>query len=93
MSAPPRLPLWLDRAGLLRDRKVGLPLRNLLREGRIASKERRPDKKNGTWFIRRLAASSDPHAIQRTRERLRRYLPVDMRFEYLTGQSPTGANP
>ena len=69
--------LWLDKAGLLRDRKGGLPLRNLLREGRIAGQEQRPDEKNGSWFIRRLAASREPQAIQQARERLLRYLPIE----------------
>ncbi|MDE0147918.1 MAG: hypothetical protein OXM58_06065 [Rhodospirillaceae bacterium] len=68
---------WLDNAGLLTDRKDGLPLRNLLRAGRIAGQEQRPDKKNGAWFIRRLAASRDPDAIREARERLRRCLPID----------------
>ena len=73
----PEAALWLDKAGLLTDRKGGLPLRNLLREGRIAGQEQRPDRKNGSWFIRLLAASRDPHAILKARERLRRYLPID----------------
>ena len=68
---------WLDKAGLLTDRKDGLPLRNLLRAGRIAGQQQRPDKKNGTWFIRRLAASRDPNAICEARDRLRRCLPID----------------
>ena len=68
---------WLHAAGLLTDRKGGLPLRNLLREGRIAGQEQRPNEKNGSWFIRRLAASRDPHAIQQARDRLRRYLPIE----------------
>ena len=73
----PEAARWLDQAGLLTDRKGGLPLRKLLREGRIAGQDQRPDEKNGTWFIRRLAASRDPHAIQQARERLRRYLPIE----------------
>ena len=68
---------WLDKAGLLPDRKGGLPLRNLLRAGRIAGQQQRPDKKNGMWFIRRLATSRDPDAIRDARERLRRCLPID----------------
>ena len=68
---------WLDEAGLLRNHKNGLPLRRLLRAGRIAGQEQRPNQKNGTWFIRRLAASRDPHAIREARERLRRCLPID----------------
>ncbi len=73
----PEAARWLDKAGLLADRKGGLPLRNLLRAGRIAGQERRPDKKNGAWFIRRLAASRDPDAIREARERMRRCLPID----------------
>ena len=73
----PEAARWLDKAGLLTDRKDGLPLRNLLRAGRIAGQQQRPDKKNGTWFIRRLAASRDPNAIREARDRLRRCLPID----------------
>ena len=73
----PEAARWLDKAGLLADRKGGLPLRNLLRAGRIAGQEKRPDKKNGAWFIRRLAASRDPDAIREARERMRRCLPID----------------
>ena len=73
----PEAARWLDKAGLLTDRKDGLPLRNLLRAGRIAGQEQRPDQKNGTWFIRRLAASRDPNAIRDARERLWRCLPID----------------
>ena len=73
----PEAARWLDEAGLLTDRKGGLPLRNLLRAGRIAGQQQRPDKNNGTWFIRRLAASRDPDAICKARERLRRCLPID----------------
>ena len=73
----PEAARWLDQAGLLRDYKNGLPLRRLLRAGRIAGQQQRPDKKNGTWFIRRLAASRDPDAIRDARERLRRCLPID----------------
>lgn len=68
---------WLDKAGLLQNYKNGLPLRRLLRAGRIAGQEQRPDTKNGLWFIRRLAASRDPNAIREARERLRRCLPID----------------
>ena len=73
----PEAARWLDAAGLLRNRKNGLPLRRLLRAGRIAGQRQRPDRKNGTWFIRRLAPSRDPHAIRQARERLRRCLPID----------------
>ncbi|MCY3878933.1 MAG: hypothetical protein OXF74_07115 [Rhodobacteraceae bacterium] len=58
---------WLDQAGLLPDRKRGLPLRNLLRKGRIAGQEQRPNHKGGRWFIRRLATSMHPDAIVRAR--------------------------
>lgn len=68
---------WLDKAGLLTDRKEGLPLRDLLRAGRIAGQVQCPDNKNGKWFIRRLAASRDPNAIHKARERMRRYLPIE----------------
>ncbi len=68
---------WLDEAGLLRNYKNGLPLRRLLRAGRIAGQQQRPDRKNGAWFIRRLAASRDPDAIRDARYRLRRCLPID----------------
>ena len=68
---------WLDKAGLLRNYKNGLPLRRLLRAGRIAGQEQRPNQKNGAWFIRRLAASRDPDAIRDARERLRRCLPIE----------------
>ena len=60
--------VWLDEAGLLPDRKRGLPLRDLLRAGRVAGQEQRPNKKNGSWWIRRLAKSRDPHAIRQARE-------------------------
>lgn len=68
---------WLDEAGLLRNYKNGLPLRRLLRAGHIAGQEQRPDRKNGAWFIRRLAASRDPYALRQARGRLRRCLPID----------------
>ena len=73
----PEAARWLDEAGLLADRKDGLSLRRLLRAGRIAGQEQRPDKKNGTWFIRRLAASRDHGVTGDTHERIRRCLPVD----------------
>ena len=73
----PEAARWLDKAGLLPDRKGGLPLRNLLRAGRIAGQEQRPNRKNGKWFIRRLAVSREPHAIREAREQLRRCLPID----------------
>lgn len=73
----PEAARWLDEAGLLADRKGGLPLRNLLRAGRIAGQQQRPDRKNGTWFIRCLAASGDHGVIGDTHERIFRCLPVD----------------
>ena len=44
---------WLDEARLLKDSpgRPGLPLRNLLRTGRIAQGEQRPPTRNGRWFI------------------------------------------
>ena len=69
--------VWLDDAGLLRNYKNGLPLRRLLRAGRIAGQEQRPNQKNGSWWIRRVAESRDPMAIQQARQRMRRYLPID----------------
>ena len=68
---------WLHDADLLRNYNYGLPLRRLLRAGRIAGQEQRPNQKNGAWFIRRLAASRDPRAIRAARDRLRRCLPID----------------
>lgn len=59
---------WLDGAGLLRNHKNGLPLRRLLRAGRIAGQEQRPNEKGGSWFIRRLANSADPSSIQQARQ-------------------------
>lgn len=73
----PEAARWLDEADLLRDYKNGLPLRRLLRDGRIAGQEQRPNEKSGSWFIRRLAESRDPQAIRQARERMRRYLPID----------------
>ena len=69
--------VWLDDAGLLRDYKRGLPLRRLLRAGRIAGQQQRPDRRNGSWWIRRLAESRDAMAIQQARRQIRRYLPID----------------
>ena len=68
---------WLDEAGLLRNDKNGLPLRRLLRAGRIAGQQQLPDRANGSWWIRRLAKSRDAMAIQEARQRIRRYLPID----------------
>ena len=83
---------WLDEVGLLHDRKGGLPLRNLLRAGRIAGQEQRPNKKNGSWFINRLAKSQDPQGIRQARERLRRYLPIkrnDFSIDWPVDQGPS----
>ena len=73
----PEAAVWLDEAGLLHNYKNGLPLRNLLRAGRIAGQEQHPNEKNGIWWIRRLAKSRDPEAIRQARQRMRRYLPID----------------
>ena len=70
----------LDDAGLLRDYKRGLPLRTLLRAGRIAGQQQRPDRpdqSNGSWWIRRLAESRDAVEIQQAQRQMRRYLPID----------------
>ena len=67
---------WLDDVGLLNNQRGGLLLRNLLRGGRIAGQEQRPNEKNGIWFIHRLANSRDLYDIRQARERLRRYLPI-----------------
>ena len=69
--------VWLDDAGLLLNHKNGLPLRRLLRAGRIAGQVQRPNEKNGSWWIRRLAESRDPIAIKQARQLMRRYLPID----------------
>lgn len=44
---------WLDEAGLLKDSasRPGLPLRNLLRDGKIRGQRQEP---NGRWFIDRI---------------------------------------
>ena len=68
---------WLDEAGILRNYKNGLPLRRLLRAGRIAGQQQLPDRENGSWWIRRLAKSRDAMAIQEARQRIRRHLPID----------------
>jgi hypothetical protein len=48
---------WLDDAGLLRDseHRPGLPLRKLLRTGKIKGAAQRPPQPNGRWFVTRLA--------------------------------------
>jgi TDG/mug DNA glycosylase family protein len=64
---------WLDEAGLLPDSpsRPGLPLRKLLRAGRIRSGEQRPPQKHGNWFIvrRGLEAPQTAGAPLRTRSR------------------------
>lgn len=42
---------WLDEAGLLPDRKGGLPLRNLLRKGLIDGAAQDPPGRYGRWSI------------------------------------------
>lgn len=59
----PKAARWLDEAGLLHNYKNGLPLRGLLRAGRIAGQQQRPNTKGGTGFIWRLAAGRDPQSI------------------------------
>jgi hypothetical protein len=56
---------WLAAAGLLADYadRPGLPLRRLLRDGRIAYGEQRPPTSHGRWFIVRRRAANDRHAI------------------------------
>lgn len=73
----PEAAAWLDRANLLRDYKNGLPLRRLLRAGRIAGQEQRPDRKNGMWWIRRIAETPTREGIFRARQRMRAYLPFE----------------
>jgi hypothetical protein len=45
--------VWLDDAGLLKDSptRPGLPLRQLLRAGKILQAEQRPPSPNGRWYI------------------------------------------
>ncbi|HEX8230562.1 MAG TPA: hypothetical protein VF826_14785 [Chloroflexia bacterium] len=45
---------WLDDAGLLRDRKEGLPLRDLLRDGEVLGGRQEPPQPYGRWFIDRM---------------------------------------
>ena len=73
----PEAAAWLDRAGLLRNDRNGLPLRRLLRAGRIAGQEQRPDRNNGAWWIRRIAETPDRDGIFRARQRIRDYLPFE----------------
>jgi hypothetical protein len=48
---------WLDQAHILEDSpsRPGLPLRRLLRAGRIEGAEQHPSRPYGRWFITRLA--------------------------------------
>ena len=68
---------WLHDAGLLHNYENDSLLLKLLRAGRIAGQQQRPNRKDGEWFIRRLADSSNTHSIEEARERLRRCLPID----------------
>ena len=69
--------VWLGDAGILRNYKNGLPLRRLLRAGRIAGQEQRSHQGKDSWWIRRLADSPDQDGIRHARQRMRRYLPID----------------
>ena len=73
----PEAARWLHNAGLLHNYENDSPLLKLLRAGRIAGQQQRPNRKHGEWFIRRLADSPDTHSIHEARERLRRCLPID----------------
>ena len=73
----PEAARWLDEAGLLPDRNGAPPLDELLAASRIAGLERRPDRKGGKWWIRRLANSGDPDAIRQARQLMRAYLPLE----------------
>ena len=48
--------IWLDEAGLLKNRpdRLGGPLRSILREGKIKNSEQRPNHPYGRWFIKRF---------------------------------------
>jgi hypothetical protein len=52
--------VWLDEAGVLKDSRTrpGLPLRELLRAGKIPHAEQRPPFPNGRWFIVRAGSQS-----------------------------------
>ncbi len=75
--SPSQAARWLQEAGLLPDGSSGAELRELLAAGRIAGQQRRPDRKKGSWRIRRLAETRDPQSIQEARRRMRTYLPLD----------------
>ena len=82
---------WLDKAGLLPDRKNGLPLRNLLRAGRIAGQVQQPNQRHGSWYIRRIAESDDQNEVNQARERMRMYLPIDRDKLHAGWPLPRGA--
>jgi hypothetical protein len=52
--------VWLDDAGVLKDSRTrpGLPLRELLRAGKIPDAEQRPPFPNGRWYIVRAGSQS-----------------------------------
>ena len=89
----PEAAAWLDRAGLLRNDRNGLPLRRLLRAGRIAGQEQRPDRKNGAWWIRRIAETPDRDGIFRARQRMRDYLPFERGHLHADCQSALKIDP
>lgn len=65
---------WLDAAGVLKDSETrpGLPLRNLLRAGRIDNAVQRPDKPHGRWYItrgRQVADDDDGRDVSALRPR------------------------
>ena len=67
----------LHKAGLLRSQKNRLPLRDLLRAGRIAGQVKIPNRPKGRWFIRRIASSPDVNGICRARMQMERWLPIN----------------
>jgi TDG/mug DNA glycosylase family protein len=71
---------WLDEAGLLPDSpsRPGLPLRKLLRAGRIRSGEQRPPQKHGNWFIVRRGLEA-PSAVAPLRTRSQPETPIRRR--------------
>jgi TDG/mug DNA glycosylase family protein len=71
---------WLDEAGLLPDSpsRPGLPLRKLLRAGRIRSGEQRPPQKHGNWFIVRRGLQA-PSAAAPLRTRSQPETPIRRR--------------
>jgi TDG/mug DNA glycosylase family protein len=71
---------WLDEALLLPDSasRPGLPLRKLLRAGRIRSGEQRPPQKHGNWFIVRRGLEA-PSAVAPLRTRSQLETPIKRR--------------